>query len=586
MQIPFVPFISQRGVDAPQPNDCGHACTVGLIHAYTPNRPTVKEASIRAQIFNGQPTSPTPLIKMAALYGLKLVAQPNADVRWYISEIEQGRPAMALVNYFPIGGEHFSHWVNVIGHETDGTFIIHDPYPVKGGDFKRLTKNQFIEAIETIMPNYNWRRMGIGIAPDMGGGGPVAPGRGMFSYNVNGTQLVEQGRDNDFLNHLRLLRPATVLIMDDMHRNDPVKAMGFSLRVKQATGAEVIHRQYDPDELWAFESADSWFIRHRVFGDAGLTLYAYNEPQGDMHALAAKLLRIAELCVQHNIKVVLGNFSVGMPNEHSWHIFAPLLRFIAKYPHLLRLGVHEYAPHLLTAEFTHTVGHFPTVAPLAMPYLLGRYRWLREFQRKNNIGRVPIVVTEFGWDTIHDPVHFNWQRNLHGYTDRAGFWIAKKWWESVGAHVAYFARQQIEWAVNQLYRPDPDVLGVCFFCYGGRGVWHTNFDVQSYEPLKRELEKVNWQRMSDSPAAPSKGNTFSIYGLGKDALMVRAEPKRTATNVVGRLTNGSPVEDFLPETVVAEGYRWRAIMYQGVKRWIAVDGTGAGGNVTGVYFKA
>lgn len=43
-----IPYVSQRGLDAPLANDCGQACVVSLIHAYSDARPTVIEASRRA----------------------------------------------------------------------------------------------------------------------------------------------------------------------------------------------------------------------------------------------------------------------------------------------------------------------------------------------------------------------------------------------------------------------------------------------------------------------------------------------------------------------------------------------------------
>lgn len=401
---------------------------------------------------------------------------------------------------------------------------------------------------------------------------------GLMSYNVNASALTETEM-NALINHLRVLKPAIVLVMNDDKKDDPAGAVERGLRIQRETGAEVIHRQYEPDDQWAKESADSWFARHRIYGQAGLTLYAYNEPQEGQHGsyddLAAKLLRIGQLCVQHRLRVVLGNFSVGTPNERQWHRFDAVLRLIAANPKYLRLGLHEYAPHLMTAEFSRQHGDLPDVPVDARPYLVGRFRWLRDYQRARGIGRVPIAITEFGWDTIYDPAFATWQQGLTGYADRAGYHVAKRWWQTyMSQYVAFEAAMQIHWAMEEIYRPDPDVLGMCFYCWGGRGDWLTNFDVKDEINLQTYLAGIDWRR---SVAAwykiESEGGALVkarvVMADTRTTLNVRTLP-HVGAPAVDMLKHGDEIEyfeDSLARNVSGQIYEWRRLKDN---RWIAM----------------
>lgn len=158
--LEHIPYISQRGVNAPLPNDCGIAVVVSFIHAFTPHRPTVIEAARRAGLAHGDTTSADDLIMLAGLYGLELVAEPDADVNFYVAQLALGLPSIALVNYWPIGRELFAHWLGVVGG-SEAIMRVHDPYNLQMTGFTPLSRAQFVEAIETIKPGFNWRRMGL-----------------------------------------------------------------------------------------------------------------------------------------------------------------------------------------------------------------------------------------------------------------------------------------------------------------------------------------------------------------------------------------------------------------------------------------
>lgn len=158
--LEHIPYVSQRGVDAPLPNDCGIAVVVSFIHAFTPYRPTVIEAARRAGLANGKSTDADDLIKLAGLYGLELVAEPNADINFHLAQLALGLPSIALVNYWPIGRELFSHWLGVVGC-GEQIIRVHDPYNPQMTGFTPLSRAQFVEALETVKPKLNWRGMGL-----------------------------------------------------------------------------------------------------------------------------------------------------------------------------------------------------------------------------------------------------------------------------------------------------------------------------------------------------------------------------------------------------------------------------------------
>lgn len=160
-----IPYVSQRGDGAPLANDCGQACVVSLIHAYSDARPTVIEASRRAGLATGKTTGNLDLIRLAQMYGVRLETEGGADYAFYVNELYEGRPAIALVNYWPIGAERFPHWVLVVGYDDTGAVYIHDPYRRDLTGFTRLTRDAFTSAIEDVVPAFNYRRVGLRYVP-------------------------------------------------------------------------------------------------------------------------------------------------------------------------------------------------------------------------------------------------------------------------------------------------------------------------------------------------------------------------------------------------------------------------------------
>jgi len=130
-----VPYLSQWDIpDADdRPGDCGPACVAMLAHFLTSYRPTVDQAASAA----GQPiagvgryyTNHAQLIHAANVYGPKLKTQRPLTVEMLESEIDSGRPAIALVNYGALSAYgnqddyRGAHWLLVVGYDDEHIYV-------------------------------------------------------------------------------------------------------------------------------------------------------------------------------------------------------------------------------------------------------------------------------------------------------------------------------------------------------------------------------------------------------------------------------------------------------------------------------
>lgn len=130
-----VPHISQLGTGAQKRNnDCGLAASKS-VHDYAMQKAGLMPMKLTVdRLIEDTPlaTSDDPLglaslVNLLAVYGVKAHTATNMTPAALRSAIDAERPVIALVNYRPIGGESFGHYVVVIGYGSRG-FWIHDPY--------------------------------------------------------------------------------------------------------------------------------------------------------------------------------------------------------------------------------------------------------------------------------------------------------------------------------------------------------------------------------------------------------------------------------------------------------------------------
>jgi len=148
-----VPYKKQWGVGANESrNDCGPTCLAMILAAYGIHK-TVDE------VFRATGAAPDALInfdqliRAGATFNLKL-SHHSDSLAALKQKVEQGRPAIALINYryFPNKQDSYNggHFVTVIG-KTPSKVIVHDPNRLRGdayGDSVELTNEEFINVWE------------------------------------------------------------------------------------------------------------------------------------------------------------------------------------------------------------------------------------------------------------------------------------------------------------------------------------------------------------------------------------------------------------------------------------------------------
>lgn len=130
-----VPHVSQIGTSAQKRNnDCGVAASKsahdfvmqksGLMPMKLSVDRLIEDTPLAA---SDAPLGVAALVNLLAVYGVKARTALNMTPAAIRAEIDADRPFIALVNYRPIGGESFGHYVVVIGYGSRG-FWLHDPY--------------------------------------------------------------------------------------------------------------------------------------------------------------------------------------------------------------------------------------------------------------------------------------------------------------------------------------------------------------------------------------------------------------------------------------------------------------------------
>lgn len=130
-----VPYISQLGTGAQKRNnDCGVAAAamghafrmkqVGLLPMKLSVDRLIEDTPLAT---SDDPLGVTALVNLLAVYGVTAHTATNMTPAAIRSALDVDRAVIALVNYRPIGGEAFGHYVVVIGYGARG-FWIHDPY--------------------------------------------------------------------------------------------------------------------------------------------------------------------------------------------------------------------------------------------------------------------------------------------------------------------------------------------------------------------------------------------------------------------------------------------------------------------------
>lgn len=197
-----------------------------------------------------------------------------------------------------------------------------------------------------------------------------------LSLNILG-QYVRDGAA--LLDWVSKAKPDAALVMDSV-----AVAQGIRQRSPQTT---VIYRAYNPnDHRWhQVITPAEWINTHRVFADNGMYVYCCNEPSGydNVTPLVDWCVSVLKLAHQQGLRLVIGNFGVGHPDEKLIinGAFDPLIRALSGSPS--KLGLHEYW----------------NINPVAeQPYHLGRFKYWLDRCDAMHVERIKIIMTEHGRD--------------------------------------------------------------------------------------------------------------------------------------------------------------------------------------------
>jgi len=304
-----------------------------------------------------------------------------------------------------------------------------------------------------------------------------------IGYNINGQAVRDLPR---LTYHLQRLNPAWLLVMDNLALAQQIKAM--------LPRCNVIYRAW-PDDGVPTEAPEDWVARRATFiGGADIWAYTSNEPPAtpalwDWHARAMDAAR------KHGLKLVVGNFAAGQPQPDRWAQGRAVLDRLAAHPDQFVLGLHEYACGFAISGAPNFEALIPTdrwpVNPRALGHLYhcGRFHFLLDYCRAQNLRPPRIVMTEAGFDDLQDVAA--WRDTLRvtppypgirGWKTLPDQWRA--WWPGWGAQRAYAEQTTYLW--RALYADTP-VEALLLFTWSASAQWE-QFDVSEAGELQSALE--------------------------------------------------------------------------------------------------
>lgn len=326
-----------------------------------------------------------------------------------------------------------------------------------------------------------------------------------ISINVNGDA---PNLDlNRLLAFVSRLRPGWIVVKNNLD-------LALALAT-QYPSMQVVYRQWPDDDRPTRQSPASYITEMvgKVGGRSNVWLYANNE-SGFSPAVLSWLHDVIDLAGSHNLKVVVGNFSVGTPEPNDWSRPDALdfLRACSDNRDHVVIGLHEYAVGVITSGFVggapddprHTnyipVASWPEAIdsfPLPTLWHCGRFNFLVQTCEAKGIPVPRLLITEHGFDDVSDLKA--WAQTLPRDGDIKGWTtLGKAWhqWYPQWSHEQAYA-EQLLYADRAIYQGTA-VEGQCIFCWGDSGGWST-LDIQNAGELQDRLVQAVVQTPADPP---------------------------------------------------------------------------------------
>ena len=336
-----------------------------------------------------------------------------------------------------------------------------------------------------------------------------------ISLNVHGQNVP----DRDFLlKHLVKLQPPAVLIMD---------AAGFARDVKAALpNTIVIHRSWGAkgdDDIHKQLNPQQWVEQKRKEVDGSdLWCYTSNEPEFSDELLNWHV-EVMQLAAKEGLKLVVGNWSVGKPNDvdNDWKRARRMLELLDQHHDTMILGLHEYACGVISSGF---IGGTPEERGLIMPeswpqdvskigamWHCGRFNFVVRYCQNEGIRPPRIIITEHGFDDVSDiktwteklaktATFGNPGGNIRGWKTLETQW--NTWFSSRGwsPQRAYF--EQLKYADQKLYQGSVVEAQLIFSWGHSNDIW-AQFDIADAKELHSLMESYAQEGKVATPGTGS-----------------------------------------------------------------------------------
>lgn len=378
-----------------------------------------------------------------------------------------------------------------------------------------------------------------------------------IGYNTHATS--PNFDKNKLYIHLQKIRPPWMLVMDGLQVARDIKSL--------LPECNVIHRAWPDSEIWHQLSPADWVAqKKREIGDADVWCYTVNE-QALPDALCDWFTQVIELAAMVNLKVVVGNCSVGTPAPEQWRTPAALklLRALDKHRTTAALGLHEY---YLIVPTSGVLGGYPDNAGVAPNsgqkgrnlveswptanemktltcFHMGRFKFMVAACNDNAIRPPRTVITEWGADDVSDiKAWADQQPKTPPYIDLRGWKTLTNVWHKFFPLVT----AQFEYATQLLWADKAIYMGTCIegqlvFSWGHSSIDWDMFDVSQALEFQANLEIAvttpNTQPPTNTPPdttppanSPPDANLTAI----RDRLIV------LSNQLQQHLTNGAVME--------------------------------------------
>jgi len=221
---------------------------------------------------------------------------------------------------------------------------------------------------------------------------------------------------------------------------------------------------------------DAYSIYNRLikFTDYGVIPQVYNEPPGynrdSLIKQAVTQIDLANRFSKANVKSLMGNWSVGNPDDKEYKILSLLLEAISNHNQIL--GLHEYGTY---RGMEYQGGDHKSDV---YPYRVGRFTWIIRFCVDNHIKIPNMFISESGIDSSQYAGDDGTKR---GYKDSRS--------------VEQYARELIS-CYNYTYTGFSNLLGTATYCIGNNGKRNTHEDWRTHDVFNDDSGAINEKYLS------------------------------------------------------------------------------------------